>query len=68
MTKEVVSKIAVQYPQIYIHLLDLRNGYTQFNDSSRFAYEYTLALRDSGIITERERQILFIFTTVGAIK
>lgn len=27
-------------------------------------YGYTLALRDAGAITERERQVLFIFGTV----
>ncbi len=64
MTKEVVTKIAVNYPQVYIHLLSLKDGRKQFGEPSRLAYEYTLALRDSGIITERERQILFLFTTV----
>ncbi len=64
MTREVLEKIEKQYPAVRAHIEALRRDYKAFNNSCRLAGEYTQALRDAGIITERERQILFVYTTV----
>ena len=64
MTKEVLEKIGKQYPIVRAHIEALKKDYKMFNNSCRLAGEYMRALRDTGIITERERQILFCYTTV----
>ena len=64
MTREVVARIKEQYPAVMEHIETLRKEHKNLNTPSHYAYEYTLGLRDAGLITERERQILFVYTTI----
>lgn len=65
MTREVLNKIP---ENVRSAIEELRRDY--YNDALNIdkvrsrAYGYTLGLRDAGLITERERQILFVYTTV----
>ena len=65
MTREVLNKI----PENVRSKIDaFRRNYN--NDSinkdvaREGSYAYTLGLRDAGLITERERQVLLIYTTI----
>ena len=65
MTREVLNKI----PENVRNMIeDLRKDY--HNDSlnrdavRKESYGYGCGLRDAGLITERERQVLFIYTTI----
>ena len=64
MTREVLEKIKEKYPVVMMHIEALRRDYKAFNNSCRLAGEYVQALRDAGLITERERQVLFVYTTI----
>lgn len=63
MTKKTLEKL----PRIaLVHLERLRNNSKRCrNETNRLAsYNYTLGLCDAGLITERERMALFIYTTI----
>lgn len=64
-TREVLAKINTN---IRFHIEELRKQYHREGankDVARTASsQYVLGLRDAGMITERERQILFVYTTV----
>ena len=68
MTREVIAKIREQFPNIMYCIEHLRRDYK--NDSLNKdaviieSYGYTKGLHDAGLITELERQVLFIYTTV----
>ncbi|MEE0856527.1 MAG: hypothetical protein U0L58_04445 [Ruminococcus sp.] len=61
-TKELLEKMPAK---IVATLNDLRKDYnnpTLNKDATRKeVYGYTKGLRDAGLITERERQILFVY-------
>ena len=67
MTREVISRM----PEKVVNVLNqLRKDY--YNDAlntdevRKESYGYTKGLRDAGLITERERQVLFLYTTIRA--
>ena len=67
-TKETLERMP---KHVVDYLEHLRSDYNMdgFNYAHKAATRnraagYTLGLRDAGLITERERQILFIYTTV----
>ena len=66
MTREVIAKVKEKFPTIYIHLEGLNKDYN--NDAlnkdavRKEIYGYTCGLHDAGIISERERQVLLIYT------
>lgn len=65
MTRETLEKL----PEIVRKNIEgLRHGYKSNVVDKYVAQEkaawYVKGLRDAGLITERERQILFIYTTV----
>lgn len=68
MTKETLDKIP-ENVRFEIELIRKRMKNTK-NDIERrdvvteYSYAYGKGLRDAGLITERERQILFVYTTV----
>ena len=68
MTREVITKMKERFPNIMYCIENLRKDYK--NDSlnkdavRKESYGYTKGLHDAGLITERERQVLFIYTTV----
>ena len=78
-TNEIIQKIDGKYHRTVKEVLQAQSGTVQNrikeyqkmaqNDSTRTearhrAAAYTQALCDAGIITDRERQQLFIYTTV----
>lgn len=65
MTREVLAKLNTN---ILYHIERLHEEYhregTDKNIIRAASYQYGCGLRDAGLITERERQVLFIYTTV----
>lgn len=53
-----------EHPEIMEYIEQLRREHMNLDAPSNNAYYYTRGLRDAGIITERERQILFVYTTI----
>lgn len=65
MTQKTLDRM----PKNVIYKLDdikarRKNGYWNWKEANARAYEYTLGLMDAGFITDKERQILFLYTTV----
>ena len=65
MTREVLARM----PQKVVDTLnalrkDRKNDALDTDAVRKESYGYTKGLRDAGLITERERQILFVYTTV----
>ena len=65
MTRETLAKL----PESVLKNLDglrhdYRSGVVSRDVARAQAAWYVKGLRDSGLITERERQILFLYTTV----
>ena len=68
MTKEILEKLP---DNIRAKVEDFRKAYTakgfpnwHYDNALARSAAYMDGLRDAGIITERERQVLFIYTTV----
>lgn len=64
-TRECVEK-QPQHIRDRIELIrkDYKNPAIPRGKTQEMLYGYTLGLRDAGAITERERQILFVYGTV----
>lgn len=65
MTKETIAKL----PTHIVYKLeefrkDYKNTALQKDETRARAAGYVMGLRDAGIISERERQILFVYCTV----
>lgn len=65
MTKELLDRM----PECVVQALDTfkrrrRAELLTRSEVAILAYEYTKGLRDAGLITDKERQVLFIYTTV----
>ena len=60
MTKKTLEKLP---DHVLNHIERLRADHKRNHDNTA-SYNYTLGLHDAGLITDRERQILFIYTTV----
>ena len=61
MVKELYERMS---DAVKIHLDNLKKQYSLKQISCSTSREYVNGLRDAGVITERESQILFIYTTV----
>ena len=63
MTQRTLEKLP---RNVLEHIERLRINYRRCNDeTNRLAsYNYTLGLKDAGLITEQEKRALFIYTTV----
>ena len=68
MTRDLIDRLP---NSIRSHIERLRREYTNdgFDHDAvrKELYGYTLGLRDAGLLTERERQILFVYGTVAPI-
>lgn len=65
MTKQVLNKIPANVRAALEQLRkDYKNDALNTDESRSRSAGYVQGLRDAGLITERERQILFIYTTV----
>ena len=65
MTREVISKMPKRVVDALNQLRkDYYNNALNADEVRKESYGYTKGLRDAGIITERERQVLFIYTTI----
>lgn len=65
MTKQVLNKIPANVRAALEQLRkDYKNDALNKGESRNRSAGYVQGLRDAGLITERERQILFIYTTV----
>ena len=63
MTQQTLKKLPHHALE---HIERLRTNYKRCqNETNRLAsYNYTLGLKDAGLITDKERQCLFIYTTI----
>lgn len=65
MTRETLEKLPAN---VRDHIESIRKDYKnnglRKDDTRMHAYGYTLGLRDGGLITERQRQILYVYCTV----
>lgn len=68
MTKDLIDKLP---NSIRSHIECLRREYSAdgFDKTAvrQELYGYTLGLRDAGFITEREREVLYVYCTVAPI-
>ena len=63
MTQKTLEKLP---SHVLEHIERLRTNYKRCRDeTNRLAsYNYTLGLKDAGLITEIERKALFVYTTI----
>ena len=63
MTRKTLDKLP---EKVLMHIEQLRKDYKKNGDgvSKDASYNYILGLCDAGLITEQERKILFIYTTI----
>lgn len=63
MTQKTLEKLP---SHVLEHIERLRTNYKRCHDeANRLAsYNYTLGLKDGGLITETEKRALFVYTTV----
>lgn len=64
MTREILDKLPTN---VLNHIEELKKDYNfhKMDFAPRIALrEYVKGLRDAGLITEQERKVLFIYTTI----
>lgn len=65
MTKEVLGRLPVHVAmRIESFRIDYKNPGLNRAETRKTFYGYTFGLMDAGLITERERQILYVYCTV----
>lgn len=65
MTRETLNKMPENVRKAIEDLRkDYKNEALNHDECRAKSYGYTKGLRDAGLITERERQVLFIYTTI----
>ena len=65
MTRKILENLPAT---VRAHIESIRKDYKnetiRQDETRKHAYGYTLGLRDGGLITERQRQLLFIYCTM----
>ena len=65
MTKEVISRMPSKVMFVLDSLkADYKSPYMSKDETRARLAGYVLGLRDAGLISDRERQILFVYATV----
>lgn len=64
-SKDVFGRMPESVIRSLKQFREMKDGnYLHDKELSHRAYEYTNALRDAGFITEVERRVLFLYTTI----
>lgn len=64
-TKDTLQKIPVNVRQVLENIRkDYKNPTINQDITRKYLYGYVKGLRDAGLITERERQMLFVYGTI----